>query len=570
MILSGAMKTVDSKLTSFLVLTTLTLGFTQSTYAQSSAKKKSDAEYWRETGLTVKVFENNTAPLCMKSEKNFLGCMSGINRLAIALPEPEIITTDEEKSLGSPGLGDKIANLGGGLAIYSLKQLHLKDAKEARSESRKMRDAHLKALHKLYQTKSNIPFTDIIDALMKQLLVGEHKNDEAFFASHLFNGYYEAAYDPHTYLVSTAEKKERMEHAGRQYGGLGIGIALSKDKKNILVTTVYEGGPAERAGLKWNDVIQKINGKDVSSIKEELRTKSLTGEAGTTVALEIVRNQEVMEIEVTRATIHIPNVRSKIVHHLGTKIGLISLDSFMDQNAAPAVQHAIQELTLQGATGLILDLRNNGGGLVDVAVDIASLFMGKQKIVQMQSIATKQTYDYMGRMDAITDLPLVTLINSYSASASELLSGAFQDYQRSWVVGDRSFGKGSAQSSKTWRMKDFNPAGKIQIMSTDIVYFLPTGRSPQIAGVTPDFLVTPTPELKFEDIFVQREEDLYSNALPAKTKPWEQPRANQVSQIHQCRSIQHKAEAMYQNPDESFTNAPDYQLLVAEEILGCI
>jgi carboxyl-terminal processing protease len=251
----------------------------------------------------------------------------------------------------------------------------------------------------------------------------------------------------------------------------------------------------------------------------------------------------------------------------------------------------VQALAAQGAQALILDLRANPGGIVQEAVCMGGIFVGNQKIVEMKRFSDQATrevnenapgHPYFPLDDEhtrfttlpfyTTDLPMVTLINGSSASASEILSGALQDYKRSWLVGDRTYGKASVQiNDKPFSITDQLPLfeePKMTLFSTEARFYQPFGRTNQIVGIVPDFSVDPIPHATEEQKFVLREADSYTNALPAVGAPWVNPRSAEIATISQCVKATGTAEKMY-DAHKDDTIRGDFQVYSAEDILKC-
>jgi carboxyl-terminal processing protease len=268
-----------------------------------------------------------------------------------------------------------------------------------------------------------------------------------------------------------------------QFGGVGLSYDVDPDTKNIHVQNVIPDAPAEKAGVLSEDIITQINGKSVRDLilnktadeQTKLIQGQLRGAPGTTVTLTLLRGTQTLPpITVTRETIRTPSVYAKL---LPSGIGWINLRNF-GIDTARELTSALNRLDAQGAKAYVLDLRYNGGGYLNAAVDVSSKFISSGPIVTVQSRAGSST-EYDAENTAITPRPLVVLVNQYTASASEITAGAIQDSGVGTLMGTRTFGKGVVQS--IWPLGD-GSAVKI----TTARYFTPHGRDINTVGITPD------------------------------------------------------------------------------------
>ncbi len=240
----------------------------------------------------------------------------------------------------------------------------------------------------------------------------------------------------------------------------------------------------------------------------------------------------------------------------------IRLRSFSNIADCAEIAVSLVDLQQKGARGVILDFRGNQGGIVNEAVCIGNLFIGPETIVKEEAIDTKEVRSLGKKRDALTDLPMITLINAKSASASELVAGALQDYRRSWIAGERSFGKGTVQAPQDFAPDGTNRILDVQIKQTIKRFYQPSGRTNQIVGITPDFPIDPKPNATEDDRFAIREVDLFDNALSSLGDPWLQPRPARVAKIQAC--------ARTRGTAQSKASPADYQLSVAQDLLDCV
>ena len=274
-----------------------------------------------------------------------------------------------------------------------------------------------------------------------------------------------------------------QESMGQFYG---IGITITSREDDLVVVSVLEDTPAERAGLKADDVIVEIDGESRMKWDSDEAVLLIRGEEGTDVTLGIRRGDEeqLRDFTITRAKIEVPNIESEL---LEDEIGYIRLYSF-NERAEEDVKKAIEKLSDQGATGFILDVRDNPGGLLDESVDVASLFIEDGVIVTVEDREGAEEV-HRARGTTVTDAPLVVLVNENSASASEIVAGALQDHARATLVGDKTFGKGSVQ-----QVEELSSGGAIKL--TIAHYLTPKGRVIDKVGLTPDAVVPMELELQ--------------------------------------------------------------------------
>jgi carboxyl-terminal processing protease len=264
----------------------------------------------------------------------------------------------------------------------------------------------------------------------------------------------------------------------------GVGMTVEEVERGLRVLTVYDGSPAARGGLEPGDVITHVNGRSIAGQSSEESTTRIKGPAGTPVRLTVRSGGESRELTLRRAEVEIPVVEAEMRRSGGREIAHVRLAGFTS-GAHGEVGEAVRRLLKEGADGVVLDLRDNGGGLLNEAVMVSSIFIPDGKIVTTRGRSRpEQVYEATG--DAIDeDVPVVVLVNDRSASASEIVTGALQDRDRATVVGTRTFGKGVFQE-----IEPLANGGALDITVGE--YFLPSGRNlggggvSRGAGVSPD------------------------------------------------------------------------------------
>lgn len=287
--------------------------------------------------------------------------------------------------------------------------------------------------------------------------------------------------DPHSQFLPPDDYNEIKVETEGEFGGIGIEITI-KDGLLTIITPI-DGTPAWKAGLKPNDKIVKINGDITRDITLMDAVKKLRGQTGTQANITILREGEekLLDFVITRDIIKIQSVKDKRL--LEDKIGYIKLVEFR-QNTPQDLEAALSNLEKEGMDSLILDLRNNPGGLLDVSVDVASKFIeAGQLVVSTRGRMKNQNIEFKARgIKSRAQYPLVVLVNEGSASASEIVAGAIQDTKRGIILGKKTFGKASVQTIIP--LKD----GTALRLTTG-KYFTPNGRSIHGEGITPDVLV---------------------------------------------------------------------------------
>ena len=280
----------------------------------------------------------------------------------------------------------------------------------------------------------------------------------------------------------------------------GVGMTVEEVDRGLRVLTVYEGSPADRGGLEPGDVITHVDGKSIAGSSSEQSTTKIKGPAGTAVELTVRSDGRPRQLTLKRAEVEIPVVRAEMRREDGRKIAHVRLAGFTS-GAHGEVSEAVRKLLKQGAEGVVLDLRDNGGGLLNEAVMVSSVFIPDGKIVSTKG-RSRPTQVYEATGNAIdTDIPVAVLVNDRSASASEIVTGALQDRDRATVVGTRTFGKGVFQE-----IEPLSNGGALDITVGE--YFLPSGRNlggggvSRGAGVKPDVQAEDDPDTPRDEALV--------------------------------------------------------------------
>jgi carboxyl-terminal processing protease len=303
-------------------------------------------------------------------------------------------------------------------------------------------------------------------------------------------------HDPYTVYFTQAEAKAFSQELSGSYSG--IGTAVDTKAGRPVVTQVFAGSPAARAGIVPGEVIMAVDGASTSGKSVDAVVARIVGPAGTKVTLQLRRTgvASLIDLTLTRSQISRPLTSSRLITDHGVKVGYVSLAAFA-QGAGQQVGKAIASLQKRGAQSLVFDLRDNGGGLVDEAVNVAGDFLPAGKVVvTTQGLHATRTVLTTKGGGHPTSLPLVVLVNGNTASASEIVTGALQDYGRATVIGSRTFGKGVVQTVLPLR-------GGASLKITIAAYLTPNGRNINHKGIEPTIVVAQPSHSKV-DMALQR------------------------------------------------------------------
>lgn len=310
--------------------------------------------------------------------------------------------------------------------------------------------------------------------------------DEDALKEGLYKGYVQGLDDPYSVYYDEEETKELYETTEGEYSG--IGAVLSQDLKSGVITLVqiYEDSPADKAGLKDEDILTKVGTLDVTGMDLSKVVTYIKGEKGTEVELTVLRGEDADEVTVTavRDTVEAQTVEYEM---LEDQIGYLAVSEF-DSVTYGQYEEALEALSDQGMEGLVVDLRNNPGGNLNTVCDMLDLVLPEGTIVYMEDKEGKrQTYSSDDAHQL--DVPMAVLVNGNSASASEIYAGAIQDHEAGTIVGTQTYGKGVVQQI-------FDLGDGTSVKLTIAEYFTPKGRSINGEGVTPDLEVEYEPDEK--------------------------------------------------------------------------
>jgi carboxyl-terminal processing protease len=306
--------------------------------------------------------------------------------------------------------------------------------------------------------------------------------------------------DPHSSYLNAKNYKDMQVQTRGEFGGLGVEVTM--DNGVIKVVSPIDDTPAAKAGIKPNDLIVQVDGQPVAGLTLPDAVEKMRGPVNSDIKLTVLREgRDPFDVTLTRAIVKIQSVKS---HLEGDNVGYIRITSFNEQTDS-GLQNAVKNLKQQAGNklvGYVLDLRNNPGGLLEQAIAVCNSFLPKGTEV----VSTRGRGDVVQRYSTTSDdatggLPIVVLINSGSASASEIVAGALEDHHRAVLLGTKSFGKGSVQTI-------IPLPGHGAMRLTTARYYTPSGRSIQAKGIEPDILVEPAKIEKVAQAAIRHEADL--------------------------------------------------------------
>ena len=315
---------------------------------------------------------------------------------------------------------------------------------------------------------------ELLEDMIEQYYLYEDEIDPQKQEDGIYSGYIDGLDDPYSVYFNEEATIRLREATSGEFSGIGAGLNWDQSETAVEIVRVYDGTPAQEAGLQVGDIIYQVDdrvvsGEDLSEIVSWIR-----GKEGTDVALIIYRDGEQMEFTVTRRTVQVQTVSHEMRDN---QIGYISISEF-DRVTYGQFEAALTDLEAQGMQGLVVDLRYNPGGNLDVVVNILQLMLPEGMIVSMQD-KNGRTTEFKGDGAHVFTKPLVVLVNEFSASASEIFAGAIQDYGIGQIVGETTYGKGVVQN-----IIDLQDGTSLKLTVAE--YFTPKGRSINRVGVVPD------------------------------------------------------------------------------------
>lgn len=343
------------------------------------------------------------------------------------------------------------------------------------------RNFNISDISDLQNTKGSDTYSNLEKNLKKikntidNLYLWNNEIDEAELEKGAIQGYVAGLGDEYTEYIPADEMKEYKENITGNFVGIGIYMINDEEAGRVVVYYPIPGSPAEKAGIKAGDYIISVDGKEYFSSDFKDISKYIKGEEKTNVKIEIERNGERLNFEITREKI---NTNPITIKNMDSNIGYLKLPSF-DQNTSVDFEEKVKELQSNGMQKLIIDLRNNGGGIVDEATKIADMLLEKEKIIMSTKDNKKKSKETKSKDNPTYTMPVVVLVNKNSASASEILVGSLKENERAKIVGTKTYGKGVIQT-----LLSLNDGSGLKITTEE--YYTPNGNSIHKVGIEPD------------------------------------------------------------------------------------
>ena len=338
----------------------------------------------------------------------------------------------------------------------------------------------------MYNYFSNLTLSQDTDAISNKIEKVKRKLEEYYIGDFDTNkmietavkGYVEGVGDEYTEYLTLDEYDDLLISVTGDYVGIGIYMYQNNDG-NIVVLSPMENSPAEEAGLEAGDIIVSINGEKCTEMDLNIAASKIKGEKGSTVELEIIRNNETIKKTVERRNVEIKDSTSRVIDG---NIGYIGLSTF-DEGCAKNIESYLEEFKGQNINSVIIDLRNNTGGIVTEAIDFAELVVKKGDVIMRSYNKTDKETVYKSSSKKTVDMKVVLLVNEYSASATEIVTAALKDNNIATVVGTRTYGKGVMQEV----LPMFNGASALKVTVEE--FKTPNGDKINKVGITPDIEV---------------------------------------------------------------------------------
>ncbi len=328
--------------------------------------------------------------------------------------------------------------------------------------------------------------------------IGEINDEELINGA--IKGYIAGLGDPYTEYYTKEEMEDIMSETTGNYIGIGIYMTVDLERNAIIILKPIEGSPAEEIGLQPGDIITKVNGEEYTGEQMEEASNKIKGEEGTKVTLEILRDRETKTVEILRRKILMTHTEAKVLEN---NIGYISISDF-EGGTADEFKTKYEELKKKGITKLIIDIRNNGGGVVDESINVLDMITEKDSTLLITADKNQKEEIIKSKHAPTIQIPIVLLMNEYSASASEIMAGALKDNKKATLVGTKTYGKGIIQS-----LYQLSDGSGLKITTNE--YFTPNRNSIHKIGIEPDIEVklpedekTQTQDTEKEDTQLQK------------------------------------------------------------------
>lgn len=335
---------------------------------------------------------------------------------------------------------------------------------------------------------------------LEKKYIGEINDEELIEGA--VKGYVDALGDPYTTYYTKKEMKTIMEETNGKFVGIGVYMTKDLEKNAILIIKPIENSPAEKAGILPGDLITKVDDVEYTGDKLEEASNKIRGEEGTKVKLEIYRNGETKTFELTRTKVVVSHVTTKV---LNNDIGYIAISDF-EGECASEFETKYKQLEKQGIKKLIIDIRNNGGGIVDEALKIANMLVDKDSTLLITKDKSDKEEITKATEKPIINMPTVVLVNGYSASASEILAGALKDNGKATLVGTKTYGKGIIQE-----LHQLSDGSGLKITVSE--YYTPNHNAIHKIGITPDVEIDLSEDVKQQTTIQEKDDNQLQKAI---------------------------------------------------------
>lgn len=335
---------------------------------------------------------------------------------------------------------------------------------------------------------------------LEKKYIGEINDEELIEGA--VKGYVDALGDPYTTYYTKKEMKTIMEETNGNFVGIGVYMTKDLEKNAILIIKPIENSPAEKAGILPGDLITKVDDVEYTGDKLEEASNKIRGKEGTKVKLEIYRNGETKTFELTRTKVVVSHVTTKV---LNNDIGYIAISDF-EGECASEFETKYKQLEKQGIKKLIIDIRNNGGGIVDEALKIANMLVDKDSTLLITKDKSDKEEVTKATEKPIINIPTVVLVNEYSASASEILAGALKDNGKATLVGTKTYGKGIIQE-----LHQLSDGSGLKITVSE--YYTPNHNAIHKIGITPDVEVDLSEDVKQQTTIQEKDDNQLQKAI---------------------------------------------------------
>ena len=335
---------------------------------------------------------------------------------------------------------------------------------------------------------------------LEKKYIGEINDEELIEGA--VKGYVDALGDPYTTFYTKKEMKTIMEETNGNFVGIGVYMTKDLEKNAILIIKPIENSPAEKAGILPGDLITKVDDVEYTGDKLEEASNKIRGEEGTKVKLEIYRNGETKTFELTRTKVVVSHVTTKV---LNNDIGYIAISDF-EGECASEFETKYKQLEKQGIKKLIIDIRNNGGGIVDEALKIANMLVDKDSTLLITKDKSDKEEITKASEKPIINMPTVVLVNGYSASASEILAGALKDNGKATLVGTKTYGKGIIQE-----LHQLSDGSGLKITVSE--YYTPNHNAIHKIGITPDVEIDLSEDVKQQTTIQEKDDNQLQKAI---------------------------------------------------------